>query len=1087
MHLFKHNKSLCFHAILLASSLMLPFIAVNAAFAVNAPPSMISAKHSGKCLDIPSGATTNGANITQWDCHGGENQQFTYVDKGNGYGTIANKRSGKCLDIAGGATSNGAKVLQWDCHGGDNQLFSYTDKGNGYGTIGNKRSGKCLDIERGGRNNGAKVLQWDCHGGANQLFRITVAAKPVVVSTQQVAPSVVNGNNVVMVTLQGAGSFADYDSLVNYHGKFWQDKLKNGQIGVSYDEVSRDDGSVSLKDKIRGVYIRIDLKTKEITWSNSRNQGIFGKITESFSRKNAPASFQQIAGQGADAAYAQQSKSVELSTATKVVTEKIISPPPAIKYDVFYKWVAATIPPANTVAAPEAPNAFVCRGKSLRDDDIILGNWNAQATSCYGFLGQLQNLPREIEFLTIRPGATAQWVPDANKNGDEFIIGTLPQQAIDAGENPHSKTQFICSRSGLVGWVDSNTCRIGQRTDRKQAVSILVGVVDVPPAITVAPQGGWRYAWVVASTPPSDAVTAPDGQMKPLCRGLYADSTSGWLADIWHGYWNGARCISNGGSGERVEIAQDGLQFLTQLDKQAEWVKGHSKGRNADVGSMPDNPINSGMSKGGEICAEDGYIGWVKGNSCRIYAPGINIDRHTTILAGRVVSSPPVVPASTNGKPAQYFWRQMGSSPGNRGVRAPDGNPASGGYVCRGTDKNNQTTIGNWNGTTCRGAPTNTGHMDMDPKVDKVEFLLKLKGEEQWVTGSGKKQASDVGRLPPTVFPDSKGQVICSHEGMIGWLDQRSGCNYNFNRLSYMPKSDRNMTVLAGEIVPDLDGPPVIRSMGCSGGIPADLKCMPTVLGTVTRYEWVAQLKYFTNFLGLSSAPRAGYKQVDVLNPNGRIFQVSGMPKLLGINGEMMVTLNACNKELCSQSSELLTVIGRPGLISLSCPNSVEVSVMGNVANTHCGPPDVSVGMPAGSAGQVNTRQHRDTIPLLNYKWIWWIDGQPHTSTQSNFKPQYSGRIRGPQSVFLQVCLKKYPTYCDELTTKIDFIGGISIGIGKYSIELTAGEFEFLDQQVGVRPRSEAEGYMEAIGGLAGGVMSEEAAMAWDVVSPHIK
>lgn len=128
----------------------------------------IIAKHSGKCLDVSGGSRSNGADVIQWDCHGGDNQLWRLVPVGNYYKIIA-KHSGKCLDVSGASRSNGADVIQSDCHGGDNQLWRRVAVGNRF-KITAKHSSKCLDVSGASRSNGADVIQWDYHGGDNQLW-----------------------------------------------------------------------------------------------------------------------------------------------------------------------------------------------------------------------------------------------------------------------------------------------------------------------------------------------------------------------------------------------------------------------------------------------------------------------------------------------------------------------------------------------------------------------------------------------------------------------------------------------------------------------------------------------------------------------------------------------------------------------------------------------------------------------------------------------------------------------------------------------------------------------------------------------------
>lgn len=74
----------------------------------------ITAKHSGKALDVASKATYAGANVQQWSYNGGTNQQWKVVDTGDGYYKLVSVNSGKVLDVASAATYNGANVQQWD-------------------------------------------------------------------------------------------------------------------------------------------------------------------------------------------------------------------------------------------------------------------------------------------------------------------------------------------------------------------------------------------------------------------------------------------------------------------------------------------------------------------------------------------------------------------------------------------------------------------------------------------------------------------------------------------------------------------------------------------------------------------------------------------------------------------------------------------------------------------------------------------------------------------------------------------------------------------------------------------------------------
>ena len=101
---------------------------------------------SGKCLDIAGISTANGADATQWEYWGGQNQIFRieWVEAGH-YRLIA-QHSNRVLDVEGVATGNGAQLHQWDWWGGDNQKFRLDPVGHGYYRLVPKHSGRCADV-----------------------------------------------------------------------------------------------------------------------------------------------------------------------------------------------------------------------------------------------------------------------------------------------------------------------------------------------------------------------------------------------------------------------------------------------------------------------------------------------------------------------------------------------------------------------------------------------------------------------------------------------------------------------------------------------------------------------------------------------------------------------------------------------------------------------------------------------------------------------------------------------------------------------------------------------------------------------------
>jgi endoglucanase len=142
----------------------------------------ITAKHSGKSLDVANNSTANGGNVQQWDFGGGNNQQWQLTSVGSGYYKVVARHSGKALDVDGVSTTNGANIHQWDYVGGGNQQWCFTDIGGGYYKVIVKHSGKALDVAGISTANGANIHQWDYLGTQDNqkwsLVKVTTSTNP---------------------------------------------------------------------------------------------------------------------------------------------------------------------------------------------------------------------------------------------------------------------------------------------------------------------------------------------------------------------------------------------------------------------------------------------------------------------------------------------------------------------------------------------------------------------------------------------------------------------------------------------------------------------------------------------------------------------------------------------------------------------------------------------------------------------------------------------------------------------------------------------------------------------------------------------
>ncbi|RYZ96637.1 MAG: carbohydrate-binding protein [Moraxellaceae bacterium] len=121
----------------------------------------IKNRKSGLYMDVKDFSTANGAPILQWHFHGGTNQQFDFVDKGNGAYALRSVVSGKTIDIDAISNNNGAKAIQWDFAGGGNQIFVARKAEGNYYQLVATHSGKVLEIINGSLDPSAQVQQYD--------------------------------------------------------------------------------------------------------------------------------------------------------------------------------------------------------------------------------------------------------------------------------------------------------------------------------------------------------------------------------------------------------------------------------------------------------------------------------------------------------------------------------------------------------------------------------------------------------------------------------------------------------------------------------------------------------------------------------------------------------------------------------------------------------------------------------------------------------------------------------------------------------------------------------------------------------------
>jgi mannan endo-1,4-beta-mannosidase len=130
----------------------------------------ITARHSGKSLNVQGSSTADGGNVIQGPYGGANNQKWFVQDLGGGVYSIRNVNSTKALDVAGAALTDGADINQWTYSGNNNQRWRIESVGGGFYRIVSVNSSKCVDVAGNSTADGAAINQWTCNGQLNQNF-----------------------------------------------------------------------------------------------------------------------------------------------------------------------------------------------------------------------------------------------------------------------------------------------------------------------------------------------------------------------------------------------------------------------------------------------------------------------------------------------------------------------------------------------------------------------------------------------------------------------------------------------------------------------------------------------------------------------------------------------------------------------------------------------------------------------------------------------------------------------------------------------------------------------------------------------------
>ncbi|MFH8736353.1 MULTISPECIES: non-reducing end alpha-L-arabinofuranosidase family hydrolase [unclassified Streptomyces] len=129
-------------------------------------------RNSGKALDVYNLATADGARITQWTRNDQNQQQWQFVDSGDGYYRIKSRHSSKVLDVHNWSAANSGAIVQWTDLNATNQQWRLADSSDGYVRLISRHSNKALEVQGASTADSANIVQYDDWGGTNQQWKL---------------------------------------------------------------------------------------------------------------------------------------------------------------------------------------------------------------------------------------------------------------------------------------------------------------------------------------------------------------------------------------------------------------------------------------------------------------------------------------------------------------------------------------------------------------------------------------------------------------------------------------------------------------------------------------------------------------------------------------------------------------------------------------------------------------------------------------------------------------------------------------------------------------------------------------------------
>ena len=231
--------------------------------------------NSGLFLDLPNGKPVAGSIMQQWQKTGNSQQEWRFVDVGDGYCKIVSMADEQmCVAVENASADDGAAVVLQKYAGATAQQWKLVPDAGSYAIVSRCSDNlACLDVYEWSVDNGGVVKQWNYWGGECQLWKITPAHPAI----SEGCYTIRSANTGLWIAGEGSRLIQNFDQSV------WRlTALENGL----YNLVNADGLALTVSGSGIALSAKSDSTSQQFAvWCNV--DGSYSIVSTSISEKSA--------------------------------------------------------------------------------------------------------------------------------------------------------------------------------------------------------------------------------------------------------------------------------------------------------------------------------------------------------------------------------------------------------------------------------------------------------------------------------------------------------------------------------------------------------------------------------------------------------------------------------------------------------------------------------------------------------------------------------------------------------------------------------------------------------------------------------